>query len=135
VGKEAVGELRETVKTKIAEAIKKPIKKACNEFVAEGGHTGPGTKQKILKLFRDLARQSTEAAQQPATKILEGKFHVVRSEIRTVYEQWSDPLEGAANVVLQHNVEEIDKRTESEREEVLTTIKQLLEARESLASY
>jgi hypothetical protein len=33
VGKEAVGDLREVVKTNIAETIKKPIKKACDEFV------------------------------------------------------------------------------------------------------
>jgi len=128
VGKEAVGELRETVKTKISESIKKPIRRACDEFVAKGGHSGPGTKQRILELFGDLARQSTKAAQAPATKILEGKFDVVRSEIKNVYEQWGDPLERTAGVILQQNSHEIEHRSEAEREETLTTIKQLLEA-------
>lgn len=129
VGKEAVGELRQTVKLKISESIKKPIRKACDDFVAKGGHSGPGTKQRILELFGDLARQSTKAAQAPATRILEGKFDVVRSEIKAAYEQWGDPLERTAGVILQQNSNEIESRTEVEREGVLTTIKQLLDSR------
>jgi hypothetical protein len=86
VGKEAVGELRQIVKSRIMEVVRKPIRKACEKFVEDKEDRGSGVKLRILDLFDDLAKQATKAAEAPATKILEDKFSKVRSDIKKAFE-------------------------------------------------
>ena len=66
VGKEAVDELRNTVKSRLSDAIRGPVERACKKFVAEGDDIGAGVKSRILYLFAQLAEKATSAAQQPA---------------------------------------------------------------------
>src|SRR5262249_18483227 len=70
VGKEAVDELREVVKQRLSDVIQRPIRQACQKFVADGDDVGPGVKRRILALFESLARESTLAAQNPAIGVL-----------------------------------------------------------------
>jgi hypothetical protein len=134
VGKEAVGELRNTVKTKISEAIRKPIDTACKQFVAKGGGTGPGTKRKIIELFEDLARTSTKAAQEPAVRILERNFNIVRAEIKEEFDNWGDPLQETADLILQKRIQQLDQSSEADRKAMIGTIDTLL-AGASLATH
>lgn len=128
VGKEAVNDLRQIVKSRIMEAVRKPIRKACEKFVEDNEHRGPGVKSRILDLFDGLAKQATKAAEAPATKILEDNFLRVRSDIKKAFEDWGDPLQETANLILQRQAEAIDKKTEQERELVLSQIVTLLAA-------
>ena len=128
VGKEAVGDLRQTVKLKISEAVRKPIRRACENFVENGDHIGQGVKSRILELFDNLAKQSTKAAEIPATKILEKNFSSVRSDIKAVFDDWGDPLQDTADVILQKNREELEMQNDADREAMLCVIEALLAA-------
>ena len=128
VGKEAVGDLRQTVKLKISDAVRKPIRRACEKFVENGDHVGQGVKSRILELFDNLAKQSTKAAEEPSTKILEKNFTSVRSDIKAVFDDWGDPLQETADIILQKSREDIEIRSDVDREATLCVIEALLAA-------
>jgi len=114
VGKEAVDELRATVKQKLMDVIKSPIKKACESFVARGDDIGPGVKWRILQLFEDLAKHATTAAEKPAIEVLQLNFNSVREEIRIAFEGWGDPLKETADLIVERH-EERAKRSDAQR--------------------
>jgi GTP-binding protein EngB required for normal cell division len=128
VGREAVGDLREVVKSRVSTVVRKPIKSACEKFVKNGDHQGPGVKNRIIELFNDLARESTKAAEAPATRILEENFGKVRGEIKSAFSDWGDPILQTGDLILQREKQEIEKKSEQEREEILTKIGSLLSA-------
>lgn len=114
VGKEAVDELRETVKNRLIEEIRKPIKGACERFVREGNDQGPGVKYRILDLFKRLAASATTAAQQPAIDILQKNFGEVRSEIQEAFAQGGDPIQSTAELIVESHEARV-KRSDAQR--------------------
>ena len=65
VGKEAIYELRQTVKSELSSTIRQPIKISCEQFVKSGNDIGPGVKLRILELFSDLAKVATLQPRSP----------------------------------------------------------------------
>jgi GTP-binding protein EngB required for normal cell division len=114
VGKEAVDELRETVKNRLIDEIRKPIKGACERFVREGNDQGPGVKYRILDLFKRLAASATTAAQQPAIDILQKNFGEVRSEIQEAFAQGGDPIQSTAELIVESHEARV-KRSDAQR--------------------
>lgn len=136
VGKEAVDELRALVKQRLKDAIRKPIENACQKFVNDGDDIGPGVKNRILELFSALAKQATEAAKEPAIEILQTNYKVVREEIQTAFQQWGDPLQDTANLIVERHEERIKRSDAQRRSRVLAEIEAVLEEcpmRESIA--
>jgi GTP-binding protein EngB required for normal cell division len=125
VGKEAVDELRNTVKTKLLETIRKPIKKACEKFVEDGDARGPGVKNRILELFEKLAADATKDAKSPATKILKKNYDEVREEITKSFNQWGDPLEEVVNIIISKHEKKIKESDTAMRQEVIKDLEQL----------
>jgi GTP-binding protein EngB required for normal cell division len=128
VGKEAVADLRETVKARVMNEVRKPIKRACEKFVKDGDDVGRGVKDRILNLFEDLSRMATRAAEAPAIKILEDNFSKVRADIKNAFEDWGDSLQQTADLILQRQKLEIEQKTDQERQSILDLIKSLQEA-------
>jgi len=122
VGKEAVDELRALVKQRLKDAIRKPIESACHKFVSDGNDIGPGVKSRILLLFNALAKQATEAARDPAIEILQTNYKVVREEIQTTFEQWGDPLQDTANLIVERHEERLKRSDAQKRTRVLTEL-------------
>ncbi len=114
VGKEAVDELRETVKVRLSEVIRKPIEAACKKFVQQGDDIGPGVKARILGLFRQLAEKATKAAQQPAVDILQANFAEVRLEIQESFAQGGDPIQTTAELIVEGH-EARQKRSDAQK--------------------
>ena len=114
VGREAVDELRETVKVRLTEVIRKPIKTACEKFVNEGNDIGAGVKYRILDLFRQLAAKATTAAQQPAVSILQANFAEVREEIQSAFAQGGDPIQTTADLVVESHEARV-KRSDAQK--------------------
>jgi GTP-binding protein EngB required for normal cell division len=127
VGKEAVDELRDVVKQKLMEVIKKPIIKACDEFVARGDDIGSGVKYRILQLFSDLSRQATQAAEKPAIDVLKKNFTIVREEIRIAFEEWGDPVSDTANLIVTRHEDRLKRSDAQRRGKVLAQVEALLE--------
>ena len=126
VGKEAVDELRSTVKTKLLETIRKPIKKACEKFVEDGDARGPGVKSRILELFEKLAADATKDAKSPATKILKKNYDEVREEITNSFNQWGDPLEEVVNTIIAKHEKKIKESNAAMRQEVMGELEKLM---------
>ena len=126
VGKEAVEELRALVKQNLRDAIRKPIENACQKFVTDGNDIGPGVKSRILHLFNVLAKQATEAAKDPAIAILQSNYKVVREEIQTTFEQWGEPLQDTANLIVEKHEERLKRSDAQRRTRVLTDIEAVL---------
>lgn len=127
VGKEAVDELRALVKQRLKDAIRKPIETACQKFVNEGDDIGPGVKYRILDLFNTLAKQATEAAKEPAVEILQLNYKVVREEIQSTFEQWGEPLQDTANLIVERHAERIKRSDAQKRSRVLADIEAVLD--------
>ena len=128
VGKEAVDEMRETVKNELTATIRKPIKAACDKFVKEGDDIGPGVKSRILTLFERLAQQATNAAREPAIKILSEKAAVVRQEIQQEFKKGGDPLQDTANLIVQRHEDRQRRSDAQKRKSVLSQVDEALKA-------
>jgi hypothetical protein len=102
--------------------VRKPIKSACEKFVERNDHVGRGVKERIIDLFNELAHEVTKAAEHPATKVLEENFSKVREEIREAFNEWGDPLQQTADLILQKESREVSLQSERDRESMLMQI-------------
>ncbi len=126
VGREAIEDLRDIVKKKLTDVIKNPIKKACDEFVEHGDDVGSGVKRRILSLFEHLARTATGAAEKPAIDVLQRNSQVVREEIRVAFEEWGDPLQDTANLIVERHEDRVKRADAQRRGKVLSEIESIL---------
>ena len=126
VGKEAVDELRDVVKQKLMDTIKKPIKKACEEFVERGDDIGPGVKLRILELFEKLSKRATTAAEKPSIDVLQANFQTVREEIRVAFEEWGDPIEETADLIVEKHEDRLKRSDAQRRGRILAEVAMLV---------
>lgn len=122
VGKEAVNELRESVKNNLIKKIEGPIRRKCQNFVKKGDDIGPGVKRRILELFKDLADDSIEAAKDPAIGLLQIQFCEVQSEIIKAFKRFQDPdpITAVKESILSTHEGMLKRRDKKMREKVLT---------------
>ena len=126
VGKEAVDELRNTVKSRLSDAIRGPVERACKKFVAEGDDIGAGVKVRILQLFDQLAERATVAAQEPAINILQTNFAAVREEIQTAFRQGGDPIQGTADLIVEKHEQRMKRSDAQKRRPLLEELEAVL---------
>ncbi len=126
VGKEAVDELRDVVKQKLMDTIKKPIKKACEDFVERGDDIGPGVKLRILELFEKLSKRATTAAEKPSIDVLQANFQTVREEIRVAFEEWGDPLQETADLIVEKHEDRLKRSDAQRRGRILAEVELLV---------
>lgn len=125
VGKEAVDELREVVKLKLKESIRRPIELACEQFIQSGNDYGSGVKQRILELFDQLAAKATKNAQQPAIEILQSNFLQVREEINAAFQQWGDPIQETADLIVERHEERVKRSDAQKRGRILAELEEV----------
>lgn len=125
VGKEAVDELRDTVKTKIVEQIRKPIRDACEKFVEAGHHVGAGVRERILSMFEELAEEATASASRPTQTTLLEKYNTVATEIRTAFRDWGNPLQSTIDAVAERHGDHARRSDAQKRQRVLQQISEL----------
>lgn len=126
VGKDAVDELRKTVKSRVSEAIRGPVERACKRFVEKGNDIGPGVKSRILDLFARLAEDATSAAQTPAIAILQANFADVREEIQTAFQQGGDHIQGTADLIVERHEERLKRSDAQKRRPILEELETVL---------
>jgi hypothetical protein len=114
IGRAMVNELREQVNRRLVKGIEGPIRKRCQQFVAENQHVGAGAKGRMLSLFRDLADHVTREASGTAIEILQGCFREVEQEILVVFAQHQDPLESARQAIVSSH-EQWKRRSDAQR--------------------
>ncbi|MDX2109416.1 MAG: dynamin family protein [Verrucomicrobiota bacterium] len=125
VGKEAIEELRATVRSQLLQKIEGPIRKRCEKFVKDGDDIGPGVKHRILNMFAELAEDAVAKAKTPATDLLNSRFKEVEKDIVTAFEEHSNPLEDAANALLQrfeHQLEHANRKAAETHSQLLAAV-------------
>jgi GTP-binding protein EngB required for normal cell division len=120
-GREVIDSLRDRVKNELATAIQKPIKIKCNAFVKKGDNAGTGVKARILVLFDELADACTAAAAEAAGALLLQCFREVELELQQVRKDLENPLDGAADAILQAHRRRTEKADLKIRSVVLET--------------
>ncbi|MCT0214372.1 dynamin family protein [Synechococcus sp. CS-1326] len=126
VGKEAVDELRQTVKSELSTTIRQPIKSACEQFVSNGNDIGPGVKVRILDLFSDLAKVATSAAKDPAIRILQENATRVRIEIQHELMKGGDPLQDTADLIIESHEARVRRSDSQKRKIILTEVRSVI---------
>lgn len=128
VGKEAVDEMRETVKNELSKNIRKPIQKSCEKFVENGDDVGAGVKYRILNLFNQLAHDATVAARAPTIHILTRKAAAVREEIQQAFQNGGDPLQDTADVIVRRHESKVKRSDAQKRKAILEGATHALES-------
>lgn len=108
VGKEAVDDLRDKVRAELIKKIEPHIRRKCQKFVADKLHEGVGVKQRMLDLFGELGEEVVAAATGPASNLLIERFKEVDTEILTAFREHSDPLNEAADSLVQRHEHRVD---------------------------
>lgn len=101
VGREAVDELKEKVKVDLFDKVENSVRKRCEKFVAEKQAEGPGVKKRILEFFgSELADEVLGVAKKSATTVLNKNYEAVQADIEAVFKRFPDPLEMAAQQIV-----------------------------------
>jgi GTP-binding protein EngB required for normal cell division len=127
VGKNAVDELRSTVRAELCKAIEKPIRKRCQVFVRKNKHVGTGVTMRILDLFDDLADEAIDAAKLPAQNVLLDNYRLVETEILEAWKNHSDPLAAAAEAIVASHEDSVKRSDAQKRKKVLQEIDEVFE--------
>jgi hypothetical protein len=125
IGKNAVDELRATVRRELCEAIREPIGKKCREFVERNQHTGTGVHRRIIYLFKNLADDAIDAARKPATRVLLDNYDSVYKEIVEAWKNHNDPLETVADALVASHKDSVKRSDAQKRKAVLESIDDL----------
>jgi GTP-binding protein EngB required for normal cell division len=128
VGKEAVDELRDTVKKELSSTIRGPIRSACKKFVDDGNAYGPGVKYRILELFNKLSETSTRAAREPAIRILTENAASVRADIQKELKKGGDPIQGTVDLIVEKHEDRIRRSDAQRRRGVLQEVQTVIAA-------
>jgi GTP-binding protein EngB required for normal cell division len=123
VGHEMVKEMRDEARAKLIDAIEGPIKKACDEFVRKNQDVGPGVKARILSLYSELADTVTDAAEAPATRILQSLFKEVDQEILGAFSDHQNPLESISEAIVTSQQKYIERSDAQRRRRILEELK------------
>jgi hypothetical protein len=114
VGREAVDELKDAIRRDLIQHIAAPIRTACETFVSRGDAYGPGVKRRILELIRALSQQAVADAAVPAASLLKGRFAEVQLEILKALAEWGDPIQQAADAVVEREESRL-RRSDAQR--------------------
>lgn len=134
VGKEAVDELRQTVKSELSSTIRQPIKISCEQFVKNGNDIGPGVKLRILELFSDLAKVATSAAKEPAIRILQENATRVRIEVQQELKKGGDPLQDTSDLIVESHEARVRRSDAQKRRTVLMEVGAVIDGFPNLSS-
>jgi hypothetical protein len=125
-GRDVINSLSEQVKNELGRAIQKPIQRRCRQFVGDQKDVGPGVKLRILDLFEKLANDTTDDAANAAGELLLLRFKEVESELRQLLKDLDDPLQNAADAIVEGHRGRLAKASARNREKVLAEVADLL---------
>lgn len=108
VGKEAVDELRGKVRQQLIKEIEAPIRLKCRKFVQDNLDSGTGVRSRIIDLFEQLAEDVVKAAAAPAAALLVDRFREVDKEILAAFGEHADPLNEAADALVQRKEKRLE---------------------------
>lgn len=129
VGKDAIADLKERVKTDIYAHVEGEVRKKCQAFVKRGAAQGTGVRDRMLSFFRDeLAEAIVEAARPAALKVLETNFRRVEKEITAALGRVDNPIQQAVNSIVSEHETQVKRSDAQRRSHVIATGSDILAA-------
>ncbi|HYG10431.1 MAG TPA: dynamin family protein [Pyrinomonadaceae bacterium] len=125
VGREMVKEMRDEAKSQLVNAIEGPIKLECDKFVRKNLDVGPGVKLRILELYESLADRVTEAAEEPAKRILLRLYREVEKEILEAFADRQNPLNSIFDAIVTSQQKYLERSDAQKRRRILGELKSL----------
>jgi GTP-binding protein EngB required for normal cell division len=119
VGKEMIKEVRDKNATLLIDTIDGPIRKRCKGFVSEHRDIGSGVKDRMLRLYEELADDVTDAAEKPAIRILTALFKEVEAEILGAFEENRDPLQSISDSIVTSQQKYFERSDAQKRSRIL----------------
>ena len=121
VGKEAIADLKERVKTDIYAHVEAEVRKGCQTFVRRSRDVGPGVRNRMITFLReDLADAIVTAAQPAAQKVLETNFKRVEKEIMEALSRVPNPIQQAVDSIVSEHETHVRRSDAQRRGQVLT---------------
>jgi hypothetical protein len=128
VGNEAVDDLKSAIKRDLSETIQDPIRKRCEAFRASGDAIGPGVRDRMIQLFRELANEAVASAAGPAATLLRARFVDVKAEIQHALSSWGDPIQQAADAIAEREDQRRLRSDAQRRNRILSEVAQVKSA-------
>lgn len=128
VGKDAVDELKNKIRTQLFEQLVKKVRRHCEAFVAKGLNEGSGVKRRILDLFGELAADVVKVALPIATEILVANYREVGQEIEERFKAYRNPLESARDAIVSSHEDSVRRSDAQRRKRVLEEVDAILDA-------
>jgi hypothetical protein len=133
VGREAVDDLKARVRSELYEKVEKSVRGQCLRFVSDKQAEGPGVKRRILELFGgDLTNSVLEVASRSASRVLTANYEAVQVEIEAVLKRFPDPLQTAADQIVDSHELSKKRSDAKERRKFDDALKSAMEALGSL---
>jgi hypothetical protein len=120
-----VKEMRDEAKSQLVNAIEGPIKLECDKFVRKNLDVGPGVKLRILELYESLADRVTEAAEEPAKRILLRLYREVEKEILEAFADRQNPLNSIFDAIVTSQQKYLERSDAQKRRRILGELKSL----------
>jgi GTP-binding protein EngB required for normal cell division len=95
VGREAIDELKATVKGELYLKLEKKVRQRCQQFVKSGADRGAGVMNRMLEMLDEMADLVVEAAQPIARDVLTKHYREVEGEIRSKFDKYRNPVDVA----------------------------------------
>ncbi|MBC7820764.1 MAG: dynamin family protein [Planctomycetaceae bacterium] len=123
IGSSAVGGLREKVKNQLTQAIEPTIRRRCRSFVDAQLNKRSGVRIRILVMFDELVTDAVDLAAPHAEAILLGCYREMEDEMRRAFfEAHADPLQEAADAIIESREKRERRSDATERVAVLSQI-------------
>jgi len=127
VGKEAIDDLKTKVKNQLLGRIESRIRKECQSFCDEKQHEGRGTKQRILKFFKDdLVDAVIDAAKPAARGVLLSNYEAVSEEIEARLKKYANPVEAACSSIIDSNEKRLERSDEKRKAEFMEALDKVM---------
>lgn len=133
VGKEAIAELKEKVRTELYEKVEVCVRRNCQKFVRRKQDVGIGVKNRMHEFLRqELAHAVVDAAKPVALEVLDRNYRVVSEEVRGRFRELPDPIEAAVDAIVNAEEEFIRRSDAQKRKGVIREAAEHLERLEEL---
>ena len=126
VGKEAVTDLRKVVKQTLYDAIEKPIRAACDKFVKDGNDIGRGVGTESLIFSESFRGAPLKPLRSQLFAFFRRTFSAVRSDVRRAFEDWGDPLQETADLIVRRHSDKLSREDAEKRIDMLREIESVL---------
>ncbi len=127
IGKEAIDELKASVKTELYDKVEHQVRRACEQFVKRGQDVGVGVKARMLELLgEELAPRVVEVARPAAVSVLSKNYKRVGDEITVVLSRRRNPVETAVQEIVGSHETRVRRSDAQKRRRVLEQATEVL---------